>query len=63
MKLVLALLVIFALAAASVPGDGIEGCTGNENPFKLIDTEPTLVAQTPNGKKFTIGKIICYFRL
>lgn len=37
-------LALVLVAIASVPGDGIDGCTGNQSPFQLIDHEPTLVA-------------------
>ena len=50
------LIALFTLSVfASTPGDGIQGCTGNENPFDLIDTEPTLVSEVANGRKYTIG--------
>ena len=52
--LLIILTFIIGLAISSVPGDGIEGCTGNQNPFDLITTEPTLVGEVKNGKKFTI---------
>ena len=54
----LAVLAVFAFA--SIPGDGIEGCTGTENPFDLVDTEPTLVKEVENGRKYTIGIFIPY---
>jgi hypothetical protein len=53
MKIIL-ILSFIALAISTIPGDGIPGCTGNENPFDLIDTEPTLVSTVTNGKKYTI---------
>lgn len=43
------------ILAASVPGDGIEGCTGFESPFALSEQLPELVATVPNGKKYTLG--------
>lgn len=36
-------------------GDGIDGCTGTMNPFDLIDTEPQLVEEVENGRKYTYG--------
>lgn len=50
--LVLALLTI---ALTATPGDGIQGCTGHQSQFPLIDTEPTLEAEVPNGRKYTYG--------
>ena len=38
MKFVLLLVALIALSLSSIPGDGIEGCTGNESPFDLITT-------------------------
>ena len=52
-------LVLFGLIAAvlaTVPGDGIDGCTGTASTFELIDHPPTLVAEVPNGRKYTYGK-------
>jgi hypothetical protein len=41
MKLFILFFVLFiALTASSTPGDGIEGCTGNQNPYPLITDEP-----------------------
>jgi hypothetical protein len=51
---IIVLLGLIALAIAVIPGDGIAGCTGNENPFDLIDTAPTSVQNVTNGKKYTI---------
>lgn len=45
------------ILAASVPGDGIEGCTGFESPFALGDQQPELAATVPNGKKYTLGML------
>lgn len=47
------LLWLFLLVVVRL--DQIEGCTGNAIPWELVDDEPTLVAQTENGKKFTVG--------
>lgn len=58
MKTILLLFSILCLCYSSIPGDGIEGCTGNENTFDLVDKEPTLVAQVAHGKKFTVGKTL-----
>ena len=52
----LVFLGLLAIVLASAPGDGIEGCTGHESPFDLIDHEPTLVAEVANGRKYTYGK-------
>jgi hypothetical protein len=62
-ELLLALLLTITLVTCSVPGDGIEGCTGNQNPFPLITDEPELVHEVKNGKKFTIGNFLIYSRL
>jgi hypothetical protein len=35
-ELLLAFVLLVALATSSAPGDGIEGCTGHENPHELI---------------------------
>lgn len=43
------------ILAASVPGDGVEGCTGFQSPFTLGEQQPELVATVPNGKKYTLG--------
>ena len=51
----LVILGLLAIAFASVPGDGIEGCTGHESTFELIDHEPNLVAEVENGRKYTYG--------
>ncbi len=48
-------LFLVCVASAAVPGDGIPGCTGHESPFELIDHEPSLVAEVPNGRKYTYG--------
>ena len=56
-ELLLGLVLIISFVACAIPGDGIEGCTGNQNPFPLITTEPELVHEVKNGKKFTIGNI------
>lgn len=61
MRLVIVFLALVSLILCTAPGDGIEGCTGHENPFNLITDEPTLVAQVPNGKKFTIGNLFILF--
>jgi hypothetical protein len=55
MKTLLLAAVLALAIAVSLPGDGIEGCTGHASQFPLIDTEPTLVDSVPNGKKYTIG--------
>ena len=55
MKLLLLLIVPLVLAI-SIPGDGIEGCTGHESQFELGEQSPELVATVPNGKKYTLGK-------
>lgn len=49
-------LTLVVLAIASTPGDGILGCTGNQSPFQLLDSEPVLAAEVPNGRKYTYGK-------
>ena len=56
-ELLLTFILLISFAACSVPGDGIEGCTGNQNPFELITQEPELVKEVKNGKKFTIGNL------
>ena len=58
--LILGLLVVLAI---SLTGDDLKGCTGEENPFDLIDTEPTLVQTVANGKKYTIGNNLFKIRL
>jgi hypothetical protein len=62
-ELLLALVLTISFVACTVPGDGIDGCTGNQNPFPLITTEPELVREVKNGKKFTIGTVLNLFRL
>jgi hypothetical protein len=52
MKVFISLVLLFSVALSTVPGDGIEGCTGNENPFPLITTPPTLTSSVPNGKRY-----------
>ena len=59
----LILLALVTLCLAAEPGDGIQGCTGHESPFDLIDHEPTLAAEVTNGRKYTYGKKLKYFRL
>jgi len=54
-EILLGLILILSFVSCTVPGDGIEGCTGNQNPFELITQDPELVKEVPNGKKFTIG--------
>jgi len=62
MKLLL-LLIVPLILAASIPGDGIEGCTGHESQFTLGEQQPELVATVPNGKKYTLGTLCYYLRL
>jgi len=54
MKLVL-LIILPLILASSIPGDGIEGCTGHESAFTLGEQLPQLVQSVPNGKKYTLG--------
>lgn len=56
MKKITLLVLLACIVFASVPGDGVVGCTGHENPFSLIDTEPTLEKEVKNGRKYTVGK-------
>ena len=51
-------LVIPLILASSIPGDGIEGCTGHESQFTLGEQLPELVQTIPNGKKYTLGIIL-----
>ena len=48
--------IIPLILATSIPGDGIEGCTGHESSFTLGEQQPELVQTVANGKKYTIGK-------
>lgn len=61
MRLVIVFLALLGLILCNTPGDGIQGCTGHQNPFELITDEPNLVGQVPHGKKFTIGNIFILF--
>ena len=54
---VLLFLVVPLILAASIPGDGIVGCTGHESEFTLGEQKPELVQTVPNGKKYTLGNI------
>ncbi len=62
MKILLFILFVAAFAA-SIPGDGIEGCTGHASPFTLGEEKPELVATVPNGKKYTLGNLLPNLRL
>lgn len=56
MKTILLLSLVLAITYSSTPGDGIDGCTGTEITFPLVDTEPKLVQEVQNGRKYTYGK-------
>ena len=44
MKSILLVGLLIVISFTSTPGDGIEGCTGHESSFPLIDTQPELVS-------------------
>jgi hypothetical protein len=60
---VIVLLGIVFLGVSLTPGDGIEGCTGNESPFRLINNKPILAAEVPNGRKYVYGTLLLKLRL